>query len=156
VYLGFRTKVRLLAAVEQVAVAGPDSDGREPAWFGEIRSAPDGGRIIAVFVRQAAAVIERIAAFVEMVGSDLPADPATTAERERGRDQFFAVAVDRLVALGQLRPDLTPTRALDVVRALISIDAYVDLTRRRRWTQELWIDWMVELLGRELLSARTG
>jgi len=152
VYLDFRTKARLLAAVEQLAVTGHDGDGPEPAWFEEIRSAPDGRRAVVVFVREAATVIERIAAFVEMVGSALPADPATTAERERGRDQFFAVVVDRLVALGHLRPGLTPTRALDTVRALISIDAYIDLTRRRAWTQEEWIDWMVDLLAHELLA----
>lgn len=152
VYLDFRTKARLLAAVEQLAVTGSDGDGPEPAWFGEMRATSDGRDAVVVFVGEAAKVIERIAAFVEMVGSAHPADPATTAERERGRDQFFAVVVDRLVALGQLRPGLTPTRALDTVRALISIDAYIDLTRRRGWTQDAWIDWMVDLLAHELLA----
>jgi TetR/AcrR family transcriptional regulator, regulator of autoinduction and epiphytic fitness len=156
VYLGFRTKVRLLAAVEQRAVTGQDGEALEPGWLGDLRAAPDGVHALAVFVREAAGTIERIAAFLEMVGSALPADPATTAERERGRDQFFAALVDRLSALGQLRPGLTRVRALDVVRAVVSVDAYIELTRRRGWTEDEWIDWMAGVLAHELLTARAG
>lgn len=157
VYFVFGTKARLLAAIEPVAVAGsPAVSVRDQAWYAELRVARSGKEAVHVFVEAGAEVIGRIAAFVEQMGAALPMDPTTVSERERGRDEFFAALVDRLEALGALRPGLSAARANDILRAVLSIDAFVDLTTRRGWTVQEWIAWMSSLLSRELLASRDG
>jgi hypothetical protein len=47
---------------------------------------------------------------------------------------------------------LTAPRALDVLRAVFTVEAYVDLTQRRGWTIDEWSAWMLELLTHQLLG----
>lgn len=155
VYLGFRTKSQLLAEVESIAVLGgePSERWRDQPWAAELREERDPSRLLEIFVRVNADIIARLVAFVRAVGaSALPNDAAAVDNRERGRDDFFGAVVDRLHALGALKPDLSVGRALDVVRVVVTVEGFVDLTTRRGWTQDEWCAWMTDLVKQQLLA----
>ena len=154
VYLGFRTKAQLLAQVESRVILGgePLERWREQPWARAFREERDPRRLLEVLVGVTAQIQGRIAAFVQAVGGALPSDAATVAERDRGRDEFFGVVVDRLDALGALRPGVTPARALDVLRAVVTVEAYVELVQRRGWTGDEYRTWLLDLLQHQLLD----
>jgi hypothetical protein len=77
------------------------------------------------------------------------------AARDRGRDEFFGLFVNRLDALGALRDGVTPSRAIDIIRVVNTTEAYADLTTRRGWTVANWKDWLTDLLSGQLLRVRS-
>ena len=54
--------------------------------------------------------------------------------------------------LEALRDGVTPSRAMDVIRAINTINAFADLTTRRGWTVTEWKAWMTDLLCVQLLA----
>ncbi len=154
VYLDFRTKAQLLAQVESRIVLGgePVERWRDQPWARSFREERDPRHLLELLVTVSAEIQGRIAAFVQAVGGAMPSDAATVAERDRGRDEFFGVVVDRLDALGALRQGLTPTRALDVLCAVVTVEAYVELTQRRGWTSDEYRGWLLDLLQHQLLD----
>jgi hypothetical protein len=46
---------------------------------------------------------------------------------------------------------LTPTRALDIIRVVNTVEAFADLTTRRGWTVPEWKSWLTEILSTQLL-----
>jgi AcrR family transcriptional regulator len=154
VYLWFRTKPQLLSQVEARVIVGvePQERWREQPWAKALYEERDPRRLLEIFVEVSTGILERITSFVAAFGPGLPTDPATTAERDRGRDDYFRALIDRLSALRALRSGLTATRALDILRAVHTVDAYRDLTRNRGWTAEEWSAWMLDLLTYQLLG----
>jgi AcrR family transcriptional regulator len=154
VYLWFRTKAQLLSHVEARVIVGvePAERGREQAWAKAMLAERDPRRLLETFVEASTGILERITSFVVSFGPGLPTDPATTAERDRGREDYFRTLIDRLDAMGALRSGLTATRALDILRAVHTVEVYRDLTRHRGWTTEEWSAWMLELLTTQLLG----
>jgi len=152
VYFTFRTKAGLLSAIEDRAIPGGDRgpDLREQVEIA-LRSERDPRALVAHWVAETATVLNRITAFVAMVGAGLQTDPGSIARRNQGRDRWFEVLVDRLLALDALKPGLTHARALDVARALVRIEAYQDLTQHFGWSEEEWVEWMTDVLAGELL-----
>jgi AcrR family transcriptional regulator len=154
VYLNFRTKAHLLAQVENLVILGgePVERWRDQPWARQFREERDPEHLLDLFVDVSIDITGRIAAFVQAVGGALPNDAATVAERERGQDDFFGMVVDRLDALSALRNGLTATRALDILRALDTVETYVDLVQRRGWTRDEYRAWLRDLLRHQLLS----
>jgi AcrR family transcriptional regulator len=155
VYLNFRTKARLLSEVENRVILGdqPEERWREQPWLRAIREETDARKLIDLFVDVDTDIKGRIAPFVAAVGAPmLSNDPARVSARDRGRDEFFEVFIDRLADLDALRSDLTATRALDIVRAVDTAEAFIDLTIRRGWTAAEWSSWLKRLLAQQLLS----
>ena len=105
-----------------------------------------------LFVEVSTDILSRISPFVAAVGPALPSDPQSVAARDQGRDEFFRVAIDRLAALRALRDGLTPSRALDIIRVVNTVEAYADLTTRRGWTVVEWKQWLTNLLCVQLLA----
>lgn len=64
--------------------------------------------------------------------------------------------IDRLHQLGALRLGLSRDRALDILRVVNSLEAYVELTQRRGWSGDEWRAWLVRVLRAELLGATTS
>lgn len=153
VYFTFRTKAGLLSAIEDRAIPGGDqgSDWREQVER-ELRAATDPQALVARWVAETATVLNRITAFVAMIGAGLQSDPESVALRNRGRDRWFEMLVDRLRALDALKPGLAHAHALDVARALVRIEAYQDVTRDFGWSEEEWVKWMTGVLTRELVG----
>jgi AcrR family transcriptional regulator len=153
VYFSFRTKGGLLSAIEDRAIPGGDQgpDWREQ-FERELRAERDPRALIARWVAETATVLNRITAFVAMIGTALQTDPESVAQRNRGRDGWFALLVERLRALDALKAELTYARALDVAQALVRVEGYQDLTQSFGWSQEEWVNWMTVVLTRELLD----
>ena len=156
VYFGFRTKAQLLSEVGVRALLrdGPTSALRDQSWFAAIGKERDAHKVLVAFVTAASDIIGRITAFAEKVGASLRMDQDAVEDRDRQRDDFFRVLVDRLNALGALRPGLTPNRAMDIVRVTLTVEGYADLLQRRGWTRDEWKALMVDMLDRELLKPK--
>jgi len=154
VYLVFGTKARLLAEVESRMILGeaPSGLSNQRPWLAQMQQETDPRRLVALFVEATADVLSRISPFVAAVGPALPSDPESVAARDRGRDDFFSVLIDRLAALRSLRDGLTPSRGVDIIRAVNTVEAYADLTTRRGWTGVEWKQWLTDLLCTQLLT----
>jgi AcrR family transcriptional regulator len=153
VYLRFRTKDQLLAGLEDVVILGGQPSSRlllQP-WVQELRNEEDAGRALMLFVEVDSEIKQRVCPLVAAVGRALAIDPDTVARREAGRDQYFGLIVDRLDELGALRPGISRSRALDIMRAVNTFDSYVELTLRRGWTKNEYSQWFRELLTQQLL-----
>jgi len=154
VYFVFGTKARLLTEVENRVVLGdaPLEQWRERPWVTQIQHETDPRKLLALFVDVDTDIKSRISPFTVALGSALPSDPQSVAARNRGRDEFFGIVIDRLVALGALRDEVTPSHAMDVIRVINTVDAYADLTTRRGWTVAEWKAWLTDLLCVQLLA----
>ena len=154
VYFVFGTKARLLAEVENRVVLGdaPLDQWRRQPWVAEMQRETDPQKLLTLFVEVSTDIQSRISPFVAAVGPALPIDPQSVAARDRGRDEFFSIVIDRLEALGALRAGLTPSRALDIIRVVNTIEAFADLTTRRGWTLTEWKQWLTDLLSVQLLA----
>jgi AcrR family transcriptional regulator len=154
VYFVFGTKAQLLAEVENRVVLGEArlEQWRQRPWAAQVQQETDPRRLLALFVEVGTDIQGRIAPFVAALGSSLPSDPQSVAARERDRDEFFGAVVDRLEALGAFRDGVTSARALDIIRVVNTVEAYVDLTTRRGWSVAAWKEWLIDLLSTQLLA----
>jgi AcrR family transcriptional regulator len=153
VYFTFHTKAGLLMTIESRAVGGEGHDWREQRQR-ELVEERDPLNVVALWVGASATVLNRITAFVALLGANLQMDAESVERRARERDRWFQMLIDRLVALDALKPGLVPSRALDVARAVTRVEAYEDLTLRWGWTEQEWIEWMTGVLASELLDGR--
>jgi AcrR family transcriptional regulator len=158
VYFAFGTKARLLAEVEARLILGdaPTEQWRQRPWAAQMRQETDPRKLLELFVEVDTDIKSRISPFVAALGSALPSDPQSTAARDRDRDEFFSLVVDRLDALGALRAGLTPSRALDIIRVVDTVEAYAELTTRRGWIVAEWKHWLTDLLHMQLLGRVSG
>jgi AcrR family transcriptional regulator len=155
VYFNFRTKSRLLAGVADTLILGdrPPDQWRERPWGMRILRSTNPREVVHAFVVGDLEIKSHLAPFVRALGADVRLDPESLAVQDRGRDQFFGAVVDRLISMGALRPGLTATRALDIIRVVNTVETYRDLTERRGWTDALWKSWLTDLLGEQLLGS---
>jgi len=153
VYFTFHTKAALVMTIEVRAVGGEDQEWREQQQRQLIEDR-DPRNVVALWVAGSATVLNRITAFVALLGANLQMDAESVERRARERDRWFQMLIDRLVALNALKPGLAPSRALDVARAVTRVESYEDLTLRWGWTEQEWIEWMTGVLARELLDGR--
>lgn len=155
VYYVFKTKAQLVAAAEEFAVAGGSpADEFLGDWRNRLIAETNPRSLIRSFVETDTRIKSRLAPLIAALGGALPSELAAARDRETGRERFFGSVVDRLSELGRLSPGLDRRRALDVIRAVNALEIYTDLTRRRGWTDEEWVDWMTELLTDQLLAGR--
>jgi AcrR family transcriptional regulator len=155
VYFNFRTKSRLLAGVADTVILGdrPPDQWRDRPWGMRILRSPNPREVVQAFVAGDTEIKSHLASFVTALGTDVSVDPESQAAQDRGRDEFFGAVVDRLTSMGALRPGLSPTRALDILRVVNTLQAYRDLTERRGWTEAMWKSWLTNLLAHELLGS---
>lgn len=154
VYFVFGTKAQLLVEVENRVILGDvrAEQWRQRPWAAQIQQETDPQKLLALFVEVGTDIQSRIGPFVVALGPGLPSDPQSVEARDRRRDEFFGNVVDRLEALGALRAGLSPSRALDIIRVVNTVEAYSDLTTRRGWTVTEWKRWLTNLLTVQLLA----
>jgi AcrR family transcriptional regulator len=153
VYYTFKTKAQLLANAESFAVLGdrPSTEWRDSKPAEQLQTATSHGDLVERFVAMDTDIKSRLAPFVSAVGSALPSDPDAVATRERGREEFFRSFVDRLAQLGSLRSGMTTRKALDILLAVDSLPAFIELTTRRGWTTRQWQTWLAYTIHTQLL-----
>ncbi|HEV3165363.1 MAG TPA: TetR/AcrR family transcriptional regulator [Isosphaeraceae bacterium] len=155
VYFTFGNKARLLSQVQDRVVLGnaPAEHWAEQPWAAELRSETDPRKLLELFVEVDSQIKRRVSPFISRLGAALPNDTSQAAGRDARRDAFFGTVIDRLHQLGALRPGLSRDRALDILRVVDSLEAYVELTERRGWSGEEWREWLGRVLQAELLGA---
>ena len=154
VYFTFGNKARLLAEVQDRVILGnaPSERWAEQPWVAELRSETDPGKLLDLFVEVDSQIKRRVSPFIARLGATLSNDITQAA----ARDAFFGTVIDRLHQLGALRLGLSRDRALDVLRVVNSLEAYVELTQRRGWSGDEWRAWLGRVLRAELLGATTS
>lgn len=147
VFNAFGSKVALLKAVADVRLAGDDApvdllsrpDGRR------ITTATDPHELLAVQAWFAAEVMERVAPVIEVVAAAAATDPEANellASMNEGRLFGMGAAVDRLVELDALRPDLDAMEAKEAVWLLGGLEPWL-LAKRRGWSRNRYEQWFL-------------
>ena len=154
VYFTFGTKARLLSQVQDRVVLGnaPSEQWAEQPWAAELRSETDPLRLLDLFIEVDSQIKSRVSPFITRLGPTLSKDTKQAVGRDARRDAFFGTVIDRLHQLGALRLGLSRERALDILRVVNSLEAYVELTERRGWSGEEWRVWLRRVLRAELLE----
>jgi len=158
VYFTFGNKARLLSEVQDRVILGnaPSEQWADQPWAAELRSETDPRKLIDLFVAVDTQIKRRVSPFVARLGAALPNDTGQAARRHARRDGFFSTVIDRLFQLSALRSGLSRDRALDILRVVNSVEAYVELTERRGWSDDEWQAWLGRVLRAELLGATTN
>lgn len=158
-YISFGSKVALLAAAFDIAVAGDD----EPipvlnrGWHQILREEPDGPRALRVFIDVARQIIERVhPLYAAMVAAS--ADPEVADELIRIkalRYHTITVAMHDIAQKEGFNSLLSIQRASQIVYAAVSEETYGLLVAEHHWNADDWTDWAARATTTELFLART-
>jgi AcrR family transcriptional regulator len=157
VYFTFNNKVKLISAVIDAAVIGPEETApQEQAWWQAMREEPDPTRSLQIFIRGAGPAFARASTI-----SDVLAAAARTDEEvmeifeyhESLRRDAFGQVLDALATKGSLRPNLNRERLLDIFLVVYGDATYHQLTTQMGWPHEDVMDWLCEHLPPMLLNS---
>ncbi len=152
VYLHFPTRAELLIAVTLFIDDMNDVDTRLQAS----RDAGSGEERLEAFIDAWANYIPEIhgcaTALIAMQDTDNAAREAWSGRLAAIRKGFEA-AVSMLDREGRLSPDLTTDQATDILCALISVESWDYLTRRRGWTQAQFFSHMQHTARKLVLAS---
>jgi len=156
VYFHFRNKATVLKEVVDVAAVGDDEPVpvMDRPWVRRVRKEPDGRRALAIYLRNARAIFERIAPIMKTVRDAAGSDPEMAAQWQTNRKQTYTAqrtVVQWLADKRALRPELTVDRATDIVSCLVSIEVYQLFTAERGWTPAQWERWIKDTLTATIL-----
>ena len=156
VYFHFRNKATVLKEVVDVAAVGDDEPVpvMDRPWVRRVRKEPDGRRALAIYLRNARAIFERIAPIMKTVRDAAGSDPEMAAQWQTNRKQTDTAqrtVVQWLADKHALRPELTVDRATDIVSCLVSIELYQLFTAERGWTPAQWERWIKDTLTATIL-----
>lgn len=156
VYFHFRNKATVLKEVVDVAAVGDDEPVpvMDRPWARRVSKEPDGRRALAIYLRNARAIFERIAPIMKTVRDAAGSDPEMAAQWQTNRKQTYTAqrtVVQWLADKYALRPELTVDRATDIVSCLVSIEVYQLFTAERGWTPAQWERWIKDTLTATIL-----
>jgi len=156
VYFHFRNKATVLREVVDVAAVGDDEPVpvMDRPWVRRVRKEPDGRRALAIYLRNARAIFERIAPIMKTVRDAAGSDPEMAAQWQTNRKQTYTAqrtVVQWLADKHALRQELTVDRATDIVSCLVSIEVYQLFTAERGWTPAQWERWIKDSLTAAIL-----
>lgn len=157
VYRLFSSKVGILKAVLDVAIAGDDEDvplaARAPVRVALDQHDP--AEMIAGFVAVTMAVNGRISELYRVLSNAADADPEAARYRDEldgQRRRGQGLLADALAESGALRADLDQQGAADIVHALLSPEIHRMLVVERRWAPERCATWLTSTLAQQLLD----
>ena len=157
IYFTFSNKVKLISAVIDAAVMGPEeTTPQEQAWWKEMLDEPDPTRSLQIFIRGAGPAFARASTI-----SDVLAAAARTDEEVREifdhheslRREGFGQVLDSLATKGGLRPDVPRDRLLDIFLVVYGDATYHQFTTQMGWPPEDVMDWLCEHLPPLLLES---
>ena len=150
IYNSVGGKADLLAAVLEMAAAGPDASAHEPAALRQrvtaARSAP---AVIRVLTEWILTVNERTANIFLMVGEAAAVDADVAAfERRRAAASLhnFGEAASSLRALRGLRGGMSDPEAAAAIWAVAHPQVYRTLVTELGWSHEAYGDWLEKAL----------
>lgn len=146
-YLSFGSKVAVLEA----AWAATEAD-QPSGWLERLRAAPDGPAMLARYVADTAAALERRAALAGVL-SAAAADPEPAAVLAAARAAELArhaAAIDELAEQPDFTYDITVARATEVTAALLAPDSFALLVGAHGWSVAEWADWTTRHLCADL------
>jgi len=156
VYFVFHTKAELLSAVIDAAVMGedPPTIPQDTDWWAAMQDAASAEQVLRQFVRGAGPLLARAAQISEVLRAAALTDPEVRAifdRHDRLQVTGYRQVVDLASSKGQLRPELTPETATDLLLILCGDSTYAQLTTERGWTHEQATAWLADATPRLLL-----
>jgi AcrR family transcriptional regulator len=157
VYFTFNNKAKLISAVVDAAVMGPEETApQDQAWWQEMLEEPDPTRSLQTFIRGAGPAFHRASPISEVVAAAARTDDEVMEifqHHESLRREAFGQVLDMLANKGPLRPDLTRDRLLDVFLVVYGDATYHQLTTQMGWSHDDVMDWLCEHLPPMLLDS---
>ncbi len=156
VYFTFHTKAELLLAALTVAGGDPDApeDPVDRAWFGRVMAADSGARRLALIVELGNEIYVRVGSLMPALRAASSVDPtvdvawqALVARRREGMGRVIEVFAQR----GELRPDLDPALALDLLFGIHRSETYLAFTQECGWSLDRYKAWQFATLANALL-----
>lgn len=155
VYSAYGSKVGVLAATHDVAIAGDDEPVplAEREWFLALAEAPSAADAWRSALQRMHVSTARVApVYAVMLAAESDPDVASLLRTLRAqRAEFSRLLVDQVAA----RPggeQADRTRVSDVVYATESVESYSLLVTQCGWSLEQWRDWVYDLVLRDLTS----
>lgn len=156
VYFAFNNKVKLISAVIDAAVMGPEeTTPQEQSWWKAMLDEPDPTRSLAIFIRGAGPAFARASTISDVLAAAARTDDEVREifdHHETLRRKGFSQVLDALATKGALRLDLSRDRLLDVFLVVYGDATYHQLTTQMGWPHEDVMDWLCEHLPPLLLE----
>lgn len=160
VYFVFHTKPQLMIEAIKVAGGGPEGGTEVMArsWIKAVIAAPDGARRLALAVEHGSLIYQRL-------GPVWPAIVAAIAEPEvrvawadvvDGRRSGMRRIVDLMSQRGELRQDLDPAIAADILFGIHRHEVYLAFTDECGWSFDRYRAWSYAVLCQQLLPPRVA
>jgi AcrR family transcriptional regulator len=156
VYRLFSSKLGILKALLDVAIAGDDQDIPLPdrPHARALLADPDPRKMLAGFAGISRGIMSRAEPVYRILVSAAGSDPdaaALLAEQTRQRDQGQAQIARSLARAGALRRGLRERDAADIIHTLMSPEVYRLLVGDRGWPPEKYEQWLKDTLISQLL-----
>jgi AcrR family transcriptional regulator len=153
VYSAYGSKVGVLSAAHDVAIAGDDEPVplAERGWFRDLADAPTAADAWKSALERMHVSTARVAPiYTVMTAAEADPDVASLTQTLRTqRAEFSRLLVDQVAARpGGERADRA--RVADLVYATESVESYSLLVTQCGWSLEQWRGWVHELVLREL------
>ena len=155
-YLSFGSKVAVLTAALDVAIAGDD----EPVpvlkrpWYARMREEPGADAAIGIFAEDAATIIDRVYPLYAAI-RDASADPELAEVRDRTKNrryQSYLTVMQEVAGKTGFNQQLSIERATQIWYTLMSEDTYALLVAEHGWSVSEWADWAQRHIKAELLA----
>jgi AcrR family transcriptional regulator len=156
-YLSFGSKVAVLTAALDMAIAGDDEPVPvlERPWFARLRAEPDPGAALGILADSAAQIVDRVYPLWAAM-SNASADPELAEVRDRNKGQRFAShlpAIQELATRAGFNSQLSVERATESFYTLMSEETYGLLVAEHGWTAPEWSGWARHHIQAELFPA---
>jgi AcrR family transcriptional regulator len=157
VYQAFGTKQAILARVLDQAIAGD----AEPAalldrdWVKQAAGQPDPRQRLALVIQHTSGVAARTAAIKEVMRDAAAGDPAVRQllhQDDQRRYLTQQALIDQVIGPESLRPGCDRDHAVVTFFATVNSGCYLLLARQLGWSPADWQQWLIAVLGRELLE----
>lgn len=156
-YDAFPTKAALFGHTLGVATVGdeePVAVADRPE-FRELGAETGPAETVDALIARTADLLDRAGDLIMVSVEAAGADPDMRAAADAGAAATHAVYLRLTTALharGALRPGLDPTRAADILFAVVSPHVHQLLRRHRGWSADAYRDWLRELVAAQLLA----
>jgi AcrR family transcriptional regulator len=140
---GVGTKAQLLARARLKAIAGEHPLSNDQR-FHELLAIPDPSELIAGFARFTADIARRLGPLAAVLEQAAPTDPELAELSRRSQHDLLDCAravIAPIHTAGCLHPELSPSRATDILWLLIQPSQYQHLVTDRGWSHRAYEQW---------------